>query len=744
MTVARPLVPAVGGTRQVPEPDAIARDYLLLGLRLDQHAAGSRRWLLRAGGAQGPGRHGAARARPRACATTPWRSAPAWPARSPSRIGGRGWTPSSWPSRRRPPALAGDAAAVRRRTSRAAWGSRRHVGPTSSSTRPARAGRGAAGSRRRLTERLEAWDRTMEIPLDRLPAVIDGLVARFRARAAADFGLPEGEDLRVRLVTGQPWSGYNWFDGGRRSRVDDQHRPAGPRALARPHGRPRDVPRPPPGARLEGSRPGRATRGRLEASILLINTPECPISEGLADLGVRFADPPPDRVDLLVETVRASRAGDRRPIRAPPAEAERAVAIGTHRDHARRGAWQRGLSAPRRRREPRGGPRLPRSRSVASRRPSPPSASSSSSTRCGGRTSSSTPRARRSCDRGWRRCRPRRRPRGSGGSSTSRSRRRRSSRRRTERDLGLTRPAPAAQPGHQEPGGAAGQDRQQDDADGRSAGRRRRGRRPGGVAASARHLGLQSVVDALGRCRSTPRPQVHRVGPLAHVARAMRPRSRLRRVEGRRRPVRGVDGERDRDRRRRPAPGTTRSSPRSRPRRGRTVATKWPSGPRPAAGTSSVVPEAMSMKWTVGVTQPAGVSPCWRTVKPISIGWPSTGGWSWSPRRRAGPPPSRRPGPARTGAGACDTPPASRSRRRVIGRASMGCVSPSVHRPPRGGSPPRSEVEEEHHPILAVPVVVDMGRRAVDRLGAGPVVDARTRPTDGTRSRSGCPARSPR
>ena len=35
-----PLVPAVGGTRQVPEPDAIARDYLLLGLRLDQHAAG--------------------------------------------------------------------------------------------------------------------------------------------------------------------------------------------------------------------------------------------------------------------------------------------------------------------------------------------------------------------------------------------------------------------------------------------------------------------------------------------------------------------------------------------------------------------------------------------------------------------------------------------------------------------------------------------------------------------------------
>ena len=43
MTAAaeRRLVPAVGGTRQVPEPDPIAADYLRLGLRLDQHAPGT-------------------------------------------------------------------------------------------------------------------------------------------------------------------------------------------------------------------------------------------------------------------------------------------------------------------------------------------------------------------------------------------------------------------------------------------------------------------------------------------------------------------------------------------------------------------------------------------------------------------------------------------------------------------------------------------------------------------------------
>ena len=32
---------AAGGERHVPVPDQVARDYLLLGLRLDQHVPGS-------------------------------------------------------------------------------------------------------------------------------------------------------------------------------------------------------------------------------------------------------------------------------------------------------------------------------------------------------------------------------------------------------------------------------------------------------------------------------------------------------------------------------------------------------------------------------------------------------------------------------------------------------------------------------------------------------------------------------
>jgi hypothetical protein len=135
----------------------------------------------------------------------------------------------------------------------------------------------------------------------------------------------------VSMVTNQPWSGYNWFDGGRQSRVDINL----------------DLPRRPaellhtvahetfPGHHLEhawkeADLVDRAAR--LESSILLINTPECLISEGLADLGRRFVMPSDEHVGLLVELY--ERAG--LAIAADPAAArsaaERTVALGEHRN----------------------------------------------------------------------------------------------------------------------------------------------------------------------------------------------------------------------------------------------------------------------------------------------------------------------------------------------------------------------------------------------------------------------------
>jgi hypothetical protein len=177
-----------------------------------------------------------------------------------------------------------------------------------------------------LDERLEAWDRRLLVPVERLPGIVAWLVDRFRGRAAELFGLPAGEDLRVSLVTGQPWSGYNWFDGGRRSRVDlNTDLPIrGPDLV---HTVAHETY---PGHHLEHAWKEADlvdARCRLEASILLINTPECPISEGLADVGVDVALPPEDHPGLLVESFeRAGLAFAADPVEAR-AMAERAVAL---------------------------------------------------------------------------------------------------------------------------------------------------------------------------------------------------------------------------------------------------------------------------------------------------------------------------------------------------------------------------------------------------------------------------------
>jgi hypothetical protein len=177
--------------------------------------------------------------------------------------------------------------------------------------------------------RLDALDRALVVLVDRLPAVADWLIEAFRARAAVDFGLPAGERLRLGLVNDQPWSGYNWYEGGLRSRVDLNvdlpiRAPDLVHVLAHESY---------PGHHLEHAWKEAdlvATQGRLEASILLINTPECLISEGLADLGPRFAVPTDDAASVLGDVL--ERAG----IERPPADPATLVQIG---------ALRRGLGA---------------------------------------------------------------------------------------------------------------------------------------------------------------------------------------------------------------------------------------------------------------------------------------------------------------------------------------------------------------------------------------------------------------
>jgi hypothetical protein len=149
-------------------------------------------------------------------------------------------------------------------------------------------------------ERMAAWDARFTILPDRLREVIDALLPRFRERARSLFGLPGGEHLTVSLVRDQPWSGYNWYDGELRSRVEintDLPSRAADLLGVLPH-------ETYPGHHLEHAwHEAHLVRelGRLEASVLCINAPECLLSEGFADLGRRFAVPAADEVDLLVE-----------------------------------------------------------------------------------------------------------------------------------------------------------------------------------------------------------------------------------------------------------------------------------------------------------------------------------------------------------------------------------------------------------------------------------------------------------
>ena len=177
-----------------------------------------------------------------------------------------------------------------------------------------------------LADRLDRWDDQFELPPDRLAGVIDWLIERFRARAAEAFGLPEGEGLRVSLVRNQPWSGYNWYDGGRRSRVDiNTDLPIHVDRLVHTVAHETF-----PGHHLEHAWKEADLvdgRGRLEASVLPINTPECLISEGLADVGRRFACPRDELASLFVELYeRAGLAIARDPAAAHEA-AERTLAL---------------------------------------------------------------------------------------------------------------------------------------------------------------------------------------------------------------------------------------------------------------------------------------------------------------------------------------------------------------------------------------------------------------------------------
>ena len=139
-----------------------------------------------------------------------------------------------------------------------------------------------------LAERLQTWNRSQELPADKVVPAFDALAKRLRAETSKLVDLPEGERIDAETVTAEPWSAYNWYLGDRKSRIEiNTDLPSRSYVFA--------------GLVAHEGYPGHHTEhackearlvhelGRIESSILLIHTPECLVSEGIAQNAIEQA-----------------------------------------------------------------------------------------------------------------------------------------------------------------------------------------------------------------------------------------------------------------------------------------------------------------------------------------------------------------------------------------------------------------------------------------------------------------------
>ena len=71
-----------------------------------------------------------------------------------------------------------------------------------------------------LDERVEAFQAKFTIPATKLKSVFEAAIAECKARTQRHITLPGGENFELGFVTGKSWSGYNYYKGGYRSRID--------------------------------------------------------------------------------------------------------------------------------------------------------------------------------------------------------------------------------------------------------------------------------------------------------------------------------------------------------------------------------------------------------------------------------------------------------------------------------------------------------------------------------------------
>ena len=139
-----------------------------------------------------------------------------------------------------------------------------------------------------LTDRMAAHRRAEELPPERLEECIEAFSGALRDIVRTTYPLRDSETVVYEIVTDKPWSGFNYYEGNYRSRVavnaDLRQQMANlPRLLAHESY---------PGHHTEHCRKEErlvAGLGQGEQTIFLVNTPQCLMAEGLADLALHAA-----------------------------------------------------------------------------------------------------------------------------------------------------------------------------------------------------------------------------------------------------------------------------------------------------------------------------------------------------------------------------------------------------------------------------------------------------------------------
>ncbi|UYP19932.1 DUF885 domain-containing protein [Rhodococcus sp. Z13] len=135
-----------------------------------------------------------------------------------------------------------------------------------------------------LTERMQDHRKAEVIPADRLAECVEAFSGALREKVRAVYPLPDTERVEYEVVGDKPWSGFNYYLGDYRSRVAinsdvEQTMAHLPRLIAHEAY---------PGHHTEHCRKeaGLVAAGQAEQTIFLVNTPQCLMAEGLADLAL--------------------------------------------------------------------------------------------------------------------------------------------------------------------------------------------------------------------------------------------------------------------------------------------------------------------------------------------------------------------------------------------------------------------------------------------------------------------------